>query len=105
ELGIHPDYEVSYEQMLRKAVQQPEGIRQVQRILHRQRGWIWRQARAERLLSSDSESPLMLELSTDVSEFMEMERELRESNERLRAAFGQTPHILWEVDLESRTFD
>ena len=47
----------------------------------------------------------MLELSTDVSEFMEMERELRESNERLRAAFGQTPHILWEVDLESRTFD
>ena len=32
ELGIHPDYEVSYEQMLRKAVQQPEGIRQVQRF-------------------------------------------------------------------------
>lgn len=105
ELGIHPDYEASYAQMLREAVQQSKGIRQIQRIQHRQRGWIWRQTRASCLPYPGAGKSLILELSMDVSEFMDMERELRESNERLRAAFGQTPHTLWEVDLESRTYD
>ncbi len=48
--------------------------------------------------------PVMLEVSTDVSDLIEKETLLRESAERLRVAFGQTPHLLWEVDIRNRTF-
>lgn len=48
--------------------------------------------------------PVILEISTDVTELIETEEKLRESNERLWIAFGQTPNIFWEVDLETRDF-
>lgn len=47
---------------------------------------------------------MILEISTDVTELIETEEKLRESNERLWIAFGQTPNIFWEVDLETRDF-
>ena len=47
---------------------------------------------------------MILEISTDVTELIETEEKLRESNERLWIAFGQTPNIFWEVDIETRDF-
>ena len=103
-IGIHPDYEADYEQTLREGAKKGDVVSHVHRISGNGRDYIWRQIRAVRLIYPESREPVMLEVSTDISELVEKSRQLRESNERLRVAFEQTPHVLWEVDVEKRTF-
>ena len=45
-----------------------------------------------------------MELSTDISQLMESERRLNESNERLRTVIGQKTCLVWEVDIRQRSF-
>lgn len=110
EIGIHPDYEADYEQLIRKSADK-EGISDhIHRISRRGSSerasdWIWRHVRIARVAYPGSRYPVMLEMSTDISELIRKERQLRESNERLRVAFRQTPHMMWEVDLENRTYN
>lgn len=105
DIGIHPDYEADYEQELREGVDKGSVVRHVHRISGGGKDYVWRQIRAVKLEFSESPYPVMLEVSTDISELIAMGRELRESKERLQVAFGQTPHVLWEVDIEKRTFN
>lgn len=60
--------------------------------------------RAAQVSYPGSRYPVMLELSNDISELIDMELRVSESNEMLKVAFGQTPHQLWEVDLKEKTF-
>ena len=103
--GIHPDYRLEYEQVLRDGAEKGGVVSHIHRIQGRGGAYIWRQIRAVRLVYPGSSYPVMLEVSTDISELVETQRRLYESNERLRVAFGQTPHVLWEVDIEKRTFN
>lgn len=103
-MGIHPDYLKNYKQALLAGVNSWKPITHIHRIRGKHSLWIWRQVRAVRLRYPDDGKILILELSTDISELMERESQLRESNERLRVAFGQTPDVMWEVDLKKRTY-
>ena len=103
EIGLHPDYEAEYEDFLRRGMDKKDGIRQIQRIRHENGTWVWRQVRTVRLFYPDHPLPLMMEISTDISELIEKGKKLRESNERLRVAFEQTPHLLWEIDIKNKT--
>lgn len=105
DIGIHPDYEPDYEEVLREGAQKDGVIDHVHRISANGKDWVWRHIRAARVAYPGRENPVMLEMSTDVSELIRTERQLRVSNERLRVAFRQTPHVLWEVDIEERTFN
>ena len=105
QIGIHPDYAADYEQILRKSVDK-EGISDhIQRISRKRTDWIWRHVRVARVAYPGSRYPVLLELSTDISELIRKDRQLRESNERLRVAFRQTPHRMWEVDIDERTYN
>lgn len=105
DLGVHPDYEADYERALRTGVTR-EGITDhIHRISRDGKHWIWRHVRAGRIAYPGEKYPVMLVLSTDISDLIRVEQELRESNERLRVAFRQTPHVLWEVDVPARTFN
>lgn len=102
-IGIFPDQEAEYERKLRSKVQK-SGVIEHMHCVSTETGSIWRRVRAVRIAYPLSDAPVVLEMSTDISEFVESEKQLRESNERLRIAFGQTPHLLWELDLMSKTF-
>lgn len=104
-IGIHPDYEADYESALRKGAKREGVTEHVHRITSNGKDWIWRHVRAVRVDYPGKKNPVMLELSTDISQLVRTERQLRLSNERLRAGFGQTPYILWEVDTEECVFN
>ncbi len=103
-IGIHPDYILDYKKAIREGTKKTDVTRHIHRIRGKNSQWIWRQVRVVHLSHSDSTLSFMLELSTDISELMEKERQLKESNERLKIAFGQTPHVMWEVDVKKRTY-
>ena len=105
EIGIHPDYEADYEEALREGAKKEGATDHIHRICVDGDKWVWRHVRAARVAYPGRENPVMLELSTDISELIRTERQLRVSNERLRVAFRQTPHVLWEVDIGGRTFN
>ncbi len=104
-IGIHPDHIAEYMQVVRDTAEKKETAEHIHRISGDGRNWIWRQARVSRIAYPASEYPVVLELSTDVTDLIRTESELEESNERLRVAFGQTPHLMWEVDIEKRTYN
>ena len=103
-IGIHPDYLEDYKQNLWEGMNSGQLILHVHRIRGKSLPWIWRQTRVVRIPDPDTGKNLMLEFSTDITELTEKERQLKESNERLRIAFEQTADILWEVDLDKRTY-
>lgn len=102
-LGIHPDAQEEYRCLLKEAAGGTV-ITHIHRISGDGKNWRWRRVQAVRTAFFDHDLPVILEISTDVTELIKAERKLRESNERLWVAFGQTPHILWEVDLETKEF-
>lgn len=104
-IGIHPDHIAEYMQTVRDTAENKETAEHIHRISGDGRNWIWRQARVTRISYPGSEYPVVLELSTDVTDLIRTESELEESNERLRVAFGQTPHLMWEVDIEKKTYN
>ncbi|HIU01791.1 MAG TPA: EAL domain-containing protein [Candidatus Onthocola gallistercoris] len=103
-IGIHPKYETEYEEQLRKKAKEGGTLRVSQRISGDGTHWVWRHIRAVRMEYPYSRYPVMLELSTNISEHVEKDRQIRESNERLRVAFGQTSNVLWEVDIQTKVF-
>ena len=105
QIGIHPDYETEYEHFLRNASEKEGIFVHIHRISGNGKKWTWRHVKVTRVPYPSSNYPVMLELSTDISDRIRAEQQLRESNDRLRVAFRQTPHILWEVDIEARTYN
>ena len=104
QIGLLPEDLGIYEQMLREKAKEGGAAIHVQRISGDGKHWIWRSVRTVKLDLPESKYPVMLEVSTDITDMMDKERQLKESNERLQVAFDQTPHILWEVDVEKRDF-
>lgn len=104
EIGILPEEEEAYERELRGKVKKSGVIVHTHRILTGKDNWVWRRVKAVRIARPENNKPIVLEMSIDISEFTKSEHHLRESNERLKIAFGQTPHLLWEVDLDTKTF-
>lgn len=105
QIGIHPDYEAEYEQFLRNASEKEGIFVHIHRISCNGKDWIWRHVKVARVPYPASRYPVILELSTDISDRIRTEQQLRESNDRLRVAFRQTPNVLWEVDIEARTYN
>lgn len=105
QIGLLPEDLGIYEQMLREKAKEGGAAIHVQRISGDGKHWIWRSVRTVKLDLPESKYPVMLEVSTDITDMMDKERQLKESNERLQVAFDQTPHILWEVDVEKRDFN
>ncbi len=105
EMGIQPDCVEEYEAFLRESAEK-EGISDhVHRLSANGTDWIWRHVRVARVAYPASEHPVVLEISTDVSNLMATERKLLETSDRLRIAFRQIPHLLWEVDIIARTYN
>ena len=103
-IGIHPDYRADYERAIRDLAVSGGVASCTQCVLGNGTDKIWRHVRTVKIDYPASRYPVVLELSTDISALVETQFRLRESNERLRVAFEQTPHILWEVDIQNRTF-
>ena len=104
-IGLDSDDQKIYEEALRKRAENGGVVSFIQKISGNGKEWIWRRTRASRIECPDSLFPVMLEVSTDITELVEKEHELQESNERFRVAFGQTPHVMWEVDVKKRIFN
>lgn len=104
DIGIYPADAREYERKLRELDGKDEVIRMTQRVSGDGRHWGWRFVRAALMAYPASAYPVVLELSTDNSRHMEQDMKLQENSERLRVAFGQTPNVLWEVDLFDREF-
>ena len=104
EVGIHPEDEADYRRRLKEWGKAGGAFTHSHRISGDGRTWIWRRVRTICLDAKAEDGSLMLEISTDISDLIDKETLLRESYERLRVAFGQTPHLLWEVNIRSRTF-
>lgn len=105
ETGIHPDYAADYEQVLRNAAESEKSFEHIHRISANGRDWKWRHVKVVKVPYPASEAPVLLEVSRDISDSVETEQRLCESNERLRIAFKQLPNVLWEVDICSRTYN
>lgn len=104
-IGIHQDYEADYEQLLRNSIGNEGLSDHIHRISGDGKNWVWRHVRVARVAYPASPYPVMLELSTDISDIIKTERKLRESNNRLRIAFQQTPHVIWEVDIKKKIYN
>ena len=102
-LRIHPDYLAEYENALRQGAQDGEMPAQAHRLQSAAGGWIWRRAQAVRTDCACSPYPVMLELSSDISETVALEESLAESQAHLLAVLDQNPHPLWQVDIAKRS--
>lgn len=75
--------------------------------LHRISGgegrWLWRRVKICRLSCPENGSPVLLEISRDVSVLMETRMKLQENSALLHVSLGQRRSILWEVDHAERT--
>lgn len=100
--GIHPDYLADYENALRKGAREGEMSARVHRIQSGGR-WIWRQVQAVRTNCAQSPYPVMLEISSDISDQIAGETALAENRARLLAILDQNPRPLWQVDIEKKT--
>lgn len=105
DIGIHPDYVADYRQFLIDSVKKDGISSHIHRISGNGKDWVWRNARVARVSYPASSAPVLLEISTDVSNVILAERKLLESSDRLRVAFRQTPHVLWEVDISAGTYN
>lgn len=105
DIGIHPDYQQEYEQILRKVASTGKEESHIHRMKTADKKSIWRRARVVRLSGEGVFPAVLLELSRDITDLVEKDRMLKESNERLRVAFHQTPHKIWEVDVKKGTYN
>ncbi len=104
EAGVHADYAAEYEELLRAEASGGGTKEQIHRIRNGEGTWIWRRVKISRLDVPEGSSPLLLELSRDISGTMETRELLQESAERFQVAFGQSRNRLWEVSLSARSF-
>lgn len=104
EMGIHSDYLAEYRQLILDSAEKGRTEKHLQRISGNGETWIWRRCKLLRLEDFPGSLPVVMEISTDVTELLETEEQLRESNERLCVAFEQMPQVLWEIDLERRSY-
>lgn len=104
EAGIHSDDILDYENILRKGAKSGKTLSHVHRIMGRGQTYRWIHIRAVRVACVESEYPVMLEVSEDISELMEKEVQLSESGERLKVVCEHDPKILWEVDIRKKNF-
>ena len=105
EAGIHPDYEEEYEQLIRTKADSGGTAEHVHPVSRTGKDWRWRHVKLIPLHRTRGKHPvLLMELSTDISQLMESERRLNESNERLRTVIGQKTCLVWEVDIRQRSF-
>ena len=71
-IGIFPDQEAEYERKLRSKVQKSGVIEHIH-CVSTETASIWRRVRAVRIAYPLSDAPVVLEMSTDISEFVESE--------------------------------
>ena len=101
---IHPDDLVAVEREIREAQRLGRPADSTHRVSSkRDDGWLWWYVRATEV-EYDSPHPVMLITATDISQLKESELELKETNQRLQAAFDQTSKRIWEVDIHDGTF-
>ena len=104
EAGVHMDDTPEYENMLRKGAKSGKVCSHIHRILDGNQTYRWVNTRAVSVACVESEHPVMLEVSEDISELMDKERQLSESGERLKVACEHSPKVLWEVDVRNKNF-
>lgn len=104
DIGIHDDYAAEYELLLHAEASDSTGREHVHRIRDSRGDWIWRHTRISRIFVSGGVSPVLLEISRDITASMKTGAQLQESLERFQVAFGQSHSRLWEVTLSDRIF-
>ena len=104
DIGIHDDYAAEYELLLHAEASDSTGREHVHRIRDSRGDWIWRHTRISRISVSGGVSPVLLEISRDITASMKTGAQLQESLERFQVAFGQSHSRLWEVTLSDRIF-
>lgn len=98
-LGIYSGDWRGYELAVRKAAETKNVEEHIHKIMVGENKWIWRHIKLVRVFYPTSKYPVLLEISTDISELINTQSELKESHDRLRVAFHQTPNVIWEVDI------
>lgn len=103
-IGLRLDYETDCGKVFLQAADKEKTSENIYRISADGERWRWVYVRSAKVAYRREENPVMLEIFTDITELIEKEEKLRESNERLRVAYEKTPQILWEVNIEKREF-
>lgn len=104
EIGLQLDYEADYGMSLRHAAEGKAAAENIHRISADGKRWRWIHVRAVKVGHTENGNPVMLEFSTDITELMEKGEKLKECSERLKVAYGQTPQVLWEVNIERKEY-
>ncbi len=104
ETGIHPDDEADYRKRLSEAASTAQAFTHIHRLFKNGSDWSWHRCRCVWLKNLSEQYALLLEVSTDISDLVDTDTLLRESNERLLVALEQIPQVLWEVSLKEKIF-
>ena len=101
---IHPDDYIPLIQTLWDGLRQGAVVKHTHRVSTGDgKGWLWWHIRAAQI-EYDSDTPVVLVSTTDISQFKETQLRQEEQIQRLQTAFDQTPKQLWEVDIARMVF-
>ena len=101
---IHPDDLEAVLSVFQKGLLQGQVVESTHRVrANGGKDWLWWQVRAAKI-EYNSASPVMLVTATDVSKLKETQQGQEERIRRLQTAFDLTARLIWEVDLERKTF-
>ena len=104
EIQIHPHDSSRYDNMLKQAIETMEPVEDELRVLDNGIDWKWRWLRMIKIPYHDSEYPIILEISRDITESKKQEQYLSESGKMLKIAFENTTREMWEVDVENKVY-
>ena len=99
---VHPDDIIGLNSALHSGLENNKAVDCITRVSPDSKTWYWWHIHASKIEYNNSH-PVMLVTATDISKFKEKENKLIEINERLKSAFEQTTHGMWEVDLTSKS--
>jgi len=100
--GIHPDDRPSYEQRMGYLQQSREPVEMLYRVMRQHNGVRWVRHSAFPVQDTAGRLYRIVGFTEDVTEKVLMEQALRESEQKLRTIFNQSPDILMMVDQSDR---
>ncbi len=104
DVKIHPYDLGKYELLLQKAVDSNEAEEDEYRISPDGVNWRWRRIRVVKIPYYGINSPVLLEISHDITDVKEKDMYLAESGKMLKVAFENSTKVMWEVDIKNKVY-
>lgn len=101
---LHPDDQEAFDQAVRSAMESGKPVNCRYRVSADRRSWIACSVRFLDITSFTRLSPMVLEISHDISSFEKLKGQLEEDKEWIQFILKRTDNVLWEADLKNRQY-